>query len=255
MKKILLAGIAAAAFCGAPAIAADMPTKGPVYKAAPAPMFNWTGFYAGINGGGAFKGGDDPINYNAPVTGFAGFSPGLDPSGGFGGGQIGYNWQAVGSTLVFGVEADIQGSHLRDAFNVTTPSNGGPLGVNAQQRIDYFGTVRGRFGFALDSKGVNLIYATGGFAYGGVKDSILLTNGPATALLAKSFTGTGFVVGGGWEYHFMPAWSLKAEYQYIDLGTQKLSGVSTNGVLLNASDVENRFQTARIGLNYKFGSY
>ena len=45
MKKILLASVAAAAFCGAPAFAADMPIKAPVYKAAPAPIFNWTGFY------------------------------------------------------------------------------------------------------------------------------------------------------------------------------------------------------------------
>jgi hypothetical protein len=46
MKKILAAGIAAAAFYGAPAIASDMPVRAPIYKAAaPAPVFNWTGFY------------------------------------------------------------------------------------------------------------------------------------------------------------------------------------------------------------------
>src|SRR5712691_9682918 len=50
MRKFLIAGIAVAAFCAAPAFAADMPTKGPVYKAAPAPVFNWTGFYSGAVG-------------------------------------------------------------------------------------------------------------------------------------------------------------------------------------------------------------
>jgi outer membrane immunogenic protein len=242
MKKILVAGIAAAAFCGAPALAADVPMKGPQYA-----PFNWSGFYVGVNGGYAWD-NKSVMNYFAPVTGFAGFSPGFETHGAFGGGQIGINWQVAHS--VFGVEADIQGGNLRDAINVTTVSNGGPLGVIASQKIDYFGTVRARLGLAYDR---SMLYATAGVAYGGVKDSILLTNGGATDLLAKNFTGVGYVVGGGWEYYFAPAWSFKVEYQFIDLGHQTISGVSTNAVFITTNN-ETKFQTGRIGLNYKFGS-
>jgi outer membrane immunogenic protein len=242
MKKFLLASIAAAAISSASAFAADYPTKAQQYA-----PFNWSGFYVGVNGGYAW----DPkstMNYSAPATGFAGFSPGFETRGAFGGGQIGFNWQVAHS--VFGIEADIQGGNLRDAFNVTTTSNGGALGVIANQKIDYFGTVRARLGMAYDR---SMLYATAGVAYGGVKDSILLANNGQTDLLAKNFTGVGYVVGGGWEYYFAPAWSFKAEYQFIDLGHQTISGVSTNAVFITTNN-ETKFQTARIGLNYKFGS-
>ena len=150
---------------------------------------------------------------------------------------------------MFGVEADIQGSDIGDKFNVTVPSNGGPLGVDAKQRLDYFGTVRGRLGYAF---GGTLIYATAGFAYGGLEDRVLLANGGATALLRKDDTATGFVVGGGVEHYFAHAWSAKLEYQYIDLGSERLTGVSSNGVFLESSKIDANFHTVRIGLNYHF---
>ena len=249
MKRILLTGLGLVALAAAqPTLAADRPLP---YKAPPAyaPVFSWTGWYAGVDGGYGWGRGDD-IVFTAPVTGFTGTSQGFKSHGGFGGGQIGFNQQT--GQWVWGLEADIQGSGIRDAFNVTVPSNGGPLGVNATQRLDYFGTVRGRLGWAVDHA---LFYVTGGFAYGGVKDSILLANGGATALLMRNYTGTGFAAGGGWEYNFAPAWSVKVEYQYIDLGSKTLSGVSTNGVLLNSSNIDAKFHTVRVGLNYMFGPH
>jgi outer membrane immunogenic protein len=149
-------------------------------------------------------------------------------------------------------EADIQGSDIKDSFKVTVPGNGGPLGVNASQRVDFFGTVRGRVGIAFDR---TLIYGTGGFAYGGVRDNILilLANGGATAPLNNSTTATGFAAGGDIEHYFMPSWSVKGEYQYIDLGSQRLVGVSTNGVLLNTTNIDTKFHTVRLGINYKLG--
>ena len=249
MKRILLAGLGLFALAATQsAVAADRPLP---YKAPPAmaPIFTWTGWYAGVDGGYGWGTGDD-IVFTAPATGFTGTSQGFRSTGGFGGGQIGFNQQT--GQLVWGLEADIQGSGIRDAFNVTVASNGGPLGVNATQRLDYFGTVRGRLGLAVDHA---LFYVTGGFAYGGVKDSILLANGGATALLANTHTATGYAVGGGLEHYFAPAFSGKAEYQYLRLGSETLTGVSTNGVLLNSSDIAANFHTVRIGLNYHFGSF
>ena len=129
--------------------------------------------------------------------------------------------------------------------------NGGPLDVSASQHLDYFGTVRGRVGYAIDS---TLVYGTGGFAYGGFRERILLTNGGATDLLKNSNTETGYAIGGGIEHSFGRGWSAKIEDQYLDFGSVKLSGVSSNGVLVDANKIENNFQTVRLGLTYHFHS-
>src|SRR5262245_17026321 len=124
----LLCAAAAVAVISAPAAAADlrMPVKAPPPVA---PVFNWTGFYIGVNGGGAWGTShsvDVTETFNNAVfvsgtwLGRGGFGA-LEPTGGFGGGQIGYNWQAPGSIWVWGVEADLQGASIKhDAF-VTLP--------------------------------------------------------------------------------------------------------------------------------------
>ncbi len=143
MKKILLSGVALVAlFAAAPASAADMPVRGPVYKAAPAPVFNWTGFYFGGHVG--YGWGD------AAVIG--------DVDGFIGGLQVGYNWQ-LSPNWVFGVEADIAGTDMNSAVGPT--------------HVDYVGTLRARIGYTWDR---TMIYGTGGLAWsrasiGGVHDS------------------------------------------------------------------------------------
>ena len=98
------------AFTGFSASAADMysPASGPAYVGV-----NWSGFYAGVNGGYAFDAWDR--------------KGGMEDNGGFGGGQIGYNWQGR-SNLVLGVETDFEGSaidHSR-AGTLTWHSGAGP---------------------------------------------------------------------------------------------------------------------------------
>jgi outer membrane immunogenic protein len=135
LRKILSLCVALAAFAVAPsANAADMPVRGPMYKyaPAPAPVFNWTGFYVGAHGGygfGDFLGND--------IDGFA---------GGF---QLGYNWQ-LSPNIVFGLEGDITLS------DINTIAFGFPY------HIDYLGTVRGRLGYAWDRA---MLYGTGGVAF------------------------------------------------------------------------------------------
>jgi len=136
MKKTLLAGFVLSAFAASSAMAADLAR--PVYKAAPAPLFNWTGFYVGGHGG---YGWADDAN--------------LSPKGWFGGGQVGYNWQYA-PNWVFGVEADISGSDISE-----TNLAGAPL---VSSKINYFGTARGRLGYTVDRV---MVYGTGGLAFGG----------------------------------------------------------------------------------------
>jgi outer membrane immunogenic protein len=163
---------------------------GPVYVAN-----TWTGFYAGVNGGGAF--GEDPgrVTILRP-NGQTATIPGAKPSGGFGGGQIGYNWQGglgLGSNLVIGIEADIQGSDINDSIHFLPSPIGGTASRSSQVNVDYFGTVRGRIGYAFDR---TLVYATGGFAYGNVNYRV--RNGVNTVIYTNDNSmETGYTVGGG----------------------------------------------------------
>jgi outer membrane immunogenic protein len=182
--RLLFSGIALAALAiAAPASAADVPARGPVYKAAPGPLFNWTGFYVGGHGG---YGWGDAEN--------------LKPAGWFGGGQIGYNWQYA-PNWVFGLEADISGSDISDT-NVA----GAPL-VNS--KTNYFGTARGRLGYTVDRV---MVYGTGGLAWA--------HNRANDGAFLDDQTHVGWAAGAGVEYAFAPNWSTKLEWLYADYGNK-----------------------------------
>ncbi len=212
MKRLLIATTALTALAVTAAVAADlpaqrMPAKAPVMM----PAYNWTGFYLGVNLGGAWT--------DTAIT---------DISGVIGGAQIGYNWQALGSPFVFGIEADFQGSS--QSKTVTA----GP--VSASAKLPWFGTVRGRLGYAFDRV---MVYATGGFAYQELEVSL---TAPLIAASASQ-TGTGYTVGGGIEWAFWDRWSTKAEYLYVNT-----SGITVLGV--SSGRVDNN--VVRAGLNYRF---
>ena len=243
-----------AAFALAPfaADAADL------YRAPPAPSYvppaayvdtnSWTGFYAGINGGYGWNSGGNSIGYNDSGAGFIGGtdqSGAPQPQGGFGGGQIGYNFQT--GSFVFGVETDFQGGAISDRVNGLTV-NGNDF--SSRESIDWFGTMRGRIGYAF---GRVLVYGTAGVAYGDVRESAFVTNGINSVSFGNTSTQVGWVAGGGLEYKITPTWSLKGEYQYIDLGSQTLNGIDTTGASVTATGPENSFSTVRLGLNYRFG--
>jgi outer membrane immunogenic protein len=185
MKRLATA-IAAIALIGTPALAADMAVKAPPAAQAPIP-YTWTGFYAGIQFGGAWgneagnnNSGNDPATVDL-FSGFIGDAAPLSPprvsqSGAVGGVEAGYNWQ-VGSNWILGIEADFSGSGMSGANSATGPFRG-PFGVftqpftqtvTAHQETDWFGTVRGRVGWLATPN--LLLFGTGGFAYGRVSDS------------------------------------------------------------------------------------
>src|SRR5215218_5700342 len=262
MTKIstLLCAAAAVAALSAPAAAADMrmPMKAPPMIA---PIFSWTGFYIGVNGGGGFGAGHNAI-VNETLAGVpfvSGTWPGsgnfgkLDPAGGFGGGQIGYNYQV--QNWVFDIETDIQGASIKDTAGATLPYIGAStITANVSQKIDWFGTVRGRLGIAFDRV---LLYGTAGFAYGQTSTGLTMSDtlGFTAANSAKS-TKTGWVAGGGVEWAFAPNWSVKGEYQYIDLGRKGVTAQEFLGVVPTAFAVSTSartdFHTGRIGINYRF---
>lgn len=259
MKKLLIAGAALAALIGTPALAADMALKAP--PAPPAPVCIWCGWYVGVNIGGGW-GNNNIGNY---VTATPDFAPsaaiipgnlGLKPSGVLGGGQVGYNWQ--NGMWVFGLEADIQGSDVKDSRTINLgipPASATTIGSD---KLDWFGTVRGRLGVTPTSN--FLLYGTGGLAYGETKDTGQIFN-PAAPVTSGNFfssqsnTRAGWTAGGGAEWMFMPKWSFKVEYLYADLGNTNLTWRDTTGNFPASSltyQYKHRYNIARAGINLHF---
>jgi outer membrane immunogenic protein len=207
--------------------AADMPIKGgPYYKAPPRSVvsyYNWTGFYAGVNGGYSWG----TSNWDLPVVS-------NKPKGWMAGGTVGYNWQS--GAIVYGLEGDF------DWADVSSSSTcAGAFTCTTKER--WFATARGRIGYAFDRW---LPYLTGGAAFGNVKASI---TSPALGGLSGSDTMVGWTVGGGLEYAFLGNWTAKVEYLYADLGKFNCSGCVAGLVTDNVSFTQN---IVRAGLNYKF---
>jgi outer membrane immunogenic protein len=223
-----------------PVAAADMPVKAPITKAAAlAPVFNWTGFYAGVHAG--YGWGDTRIvdvgdNYGIGSS-CACFE--WDFDGALGGVQAGYRWQS--GSIVYGGELDFSFSGMQRRL-------ASPLLANEffETDIKWFGTGRVSVGYAVDR---GLIYITGGFAYADVEsryDDPLDSN-----FAVASKVKWGGTAGAGVEYAFAPNWSLRAEYLYVDLGTIR-------GTFFDPGpfhfDFDNRFHVARAALNYRFAT-
>jgi outer membrane immunogenic protein len=220
MKRSLAVAFGALALAAAlPAQAADlprgMPYKAPAYVA----QYNWTGFYLGINGGGAF--GDSDWN---------GFAVANSPTGGLIGLTAGYNWQGAGNPWVFGLEGDIAWTDIKDSAVCA--------GLNCQTRNNWLGTVRGRIGYAFDRF---LPYATGGIAFGDVEAN-------RTGFTGADDTNVGWTIGAGIEGVIAGNWTAKVEYLYADLGDITCSAAAC-GV---ATNVDFQANVVRAGLNYRF---
>jgi outer membrane immunogenic protein len=218
MKRLLLAGVALSVATAASA--ADLPAR--PYAKAPAavmsPAYNWSGFYIGAMGGYGWDSGNS--------------------SGGFGGGTVGYNWQLPGSQFVFGVEVDAAGASIKDSLSADF---GGGLVATEELKINSFGSVTGRAGFAMDAA---LIYAKGGYAWANRKDSVSVTG---LGSVSDSQTHAGFTIGGGLEYLFTPNWSAKGEYMYTSLGGKTYN---LGGDLFDSGTID--FHTIKVGVNYHF---
>jgi outer membrane immunogenic protein len=295
MKKIILvcAGLALAG--SSAASAADMAVKA---RPVVAPVYSWNGWYVGANAG--YSGGNE-TDREAVVSGagfpligagrplYGGFNDfRLSPQGGFGGVQAGFNWQ-TSPNFVFGIEADIQGGSIAGSIgcvqtcglpHVTTtpPAILGFFPVifstdSYSHKIDWFGTVRGRAGYA---SGPVMVYVTGGLAYGDVQRSgavvgrTAFLGGPGTTnAFAGSYSASdtkyGWTVGFGGEGKWFsnPNWSLKGEYLYVDLGSNSDvfstrytvggGGAVVGTVAATRTDTSNNRQHLfRLGVNYSF---
>jgi outer membrane immunogenic protein len=260
MKKL---AVALSALCATSVLAlAESDYSKDMKQVAPPPEcdFNWTGFYVGGHFGYGWSTGDtsfEPLPSRAlfGLLDSQSLKPGAD--GIFGGGQLGYNYQW--NKLVLGVETDFSGSDFNGTKHRSPiPANNGitfPGTLTAHEDTDWFGTFRGRFGFAPMCK--LLLYGTGGLAYGHTNyfsntdfSTNALTSYPASA----DETSLGWTVGGGLEYAIAKRWTVKAEYLYIDLGGKSYIGnpVPANPPFRVRYDSQVQEHTVNVGLNYKF---
>jgi outer membrane immunogenic protein len=271
MKKLLLTTTALVAFAaigsaGAAEIAVKAPRAAPVV----APIWNWTGFYIGANGGGGWSAN------NAILTGtdtggggimeplglpklFASASTPHRPDGALGGVQAGYNWQA--GTWLLGMEGDIDASDIGVSSNFSDSVRGFiPVFYTDSINLKWLATVRGRLGMLAVPQ--LLLYASGGFAIGQSDVSFQavcrcgppLPNATQSGQSTTSNTQTGYAVGGGVEWKFAPNGSLKAEYLFADLGSQSTTITYNYGVQFSTGTltVKDRYNIVRVGINYKF---
>jgi outer membrane immunogenic protein len=245
MKRVLFITGAFAIVGSGQALAADLPQPAPIPKA-PAPVYNWSGFYIGGNLGAAWTGG----NFSDPAGNiFTG--SGASTTQFLGGGQVGANYQFWGGAVI-GVEADFD--WLPNASNTTnaiidTFGNIDSLAPNNR----WLTTVTGRLGYAFDRV---LLYGKGGAAWVGSSNPTITINGaPFSATINGNSTWT---AGFGVEWAFAGTWSVRAEYDYIALNSQSFTvpaaaPVGLAGDVFTSNNHNIQFFTA--GLNYKFGPW
>lgn len=231
MRRLLISATGLIAAAGA-ALAADLPLREPAPPPAyTPPLFTWSGLYLGGQIGYAW--GTDSFWGAGPGYVFTGQS--YTPSGVVGGAHVGYNYQF--NQFVAGLEGDVEGLSYSKNYlfgNVTYDTN-----------IPVQGSVRGRFGFALDRA---LFYATGGAAFAGV------TTAYQTPFGYNNFNRSlaGWTVGGGLEYAVTNNWTVRAEYRYSDFGRFTDYPGSLPWSFVSHHETEN---AARVGFSYKFDSF
>ena len=233
--------------------AADLPQRLP-FKAPPMPTpYSWSGIYIGAHLGGAWTNRDFTRNSVLFPTIEAST---ITSAGIMGGGQAGYNWQFAPKWLA-GIEADVSGANLNGSVTtVSAPPS--PATVGWTDRVDAFGTLRGRLGYVADNW---LFYGTGGLAWANNNFArTQLVAGPASPpaglVASSSQTAIGWAAGGGIEWQFTRHWTARVEYLHLDVGDASYAFTSASGAPgINTFTIfENHvaIDTVRAGVNYLF---
>ena len=118
------------------------------------------------------------------------------------GGTIGYNWQALGSPWVFGLEGDIDWTNIKGTFTSVTC----PTGCQTKNTWLH---ARGRIGYAWDRV---MPYVTGGAAF----------KASQAGFAGVKSTKAGWTAGAGIEAALAGNWTAKVEYLHVDLGDIEL---------------------------------
>jgi outer membrane immunogenic protein len=269
MKKLLLGSAALVALgLGAPAaLAADRAVPAYAPPPPPAPVYTWTGCYAGANAGtssgrathstvansiltGGPLGVPAPALLPAPVG--SSIAGDLNLSGFIGGFQGGCNYQ-VGQWVI-GAEVDGMATNKEGQnFETAIAPFAGPGSATfiSQTQERWLVTARGKLGWAVWDK--SMVYVTGGAAWAKIDTSEFQVGTQTSTGHQESNTRTGWTVGGGWEYALGYGWSVKGEYLYVKFDDFRTFTTPPFGALdIAPRDVKLYDNIFRAGMNYKF---
>lgn len=223
--------------------------------------FIWTGFYAGAQLGGLANWSD----ISDPQGGSLFGNPNIG-AGSFAGGQVGYNYQS--GKIVYGLEADAAFPEIEGTSTCSSLS-GSFINSNCKAGINAFGTLTGRLGLVVGPDDRSLIYGKAGAAwYTGTLD--IATNDSTTGASGNTFTTRrddlsqwGWTLGAGAEYALTGNWSLRAEYDYANFGSQSVTllptvvmdsaGAVVESVPARSGHISSDLHSFKVGLNYRFG--
>jgi outer membrane immunogenic protein len=251
MKRLLLGVVGLMALgAAAPANAADLParpyTKAPAMIAA---IYDWSGFYIGINGGGgSARKCWDLVQGGAVALVTAAVSEGCNSAtGGTVGGQIGYRWQSA--NWVFGVEgqgnwANFKGSNLNLQSGIFVPA-----GLTDQSKVNGFGLLTGQAGYAWNNV---LWYVKGGAAVAADKYTTFVAPG-VLVVDSVSETRWGGAIGTGLEVGFAPNWSVGVEYDHLFMGTRNVNAITPAGVFSATDRIKQDVDLGTVRVNYRWG--
>lgn len=244
MKKLLLAMAGLVASGAIPALAADLPAR--IYTKAPAmvvPVYDWSGFYIGLNGGGGWSHECLTVTTVAGAAVFPSSEGCHNATGGVAGGQIGYRWQT--SNWVLGVEAQGDWAHLTGS----NPSLTAVVPYTNQTKVDAFGLFTGQVGYALNNV---LLYVKGGAAVTDNKYSSFFT---ATGVQFNQASDTrwGGAVGTGIEFGFAPNWSVAVEYDHLFMGNPSVTFPASAIAVSRADNIRQDVDIGTVRVNYRFG--
>jgi outer membrane immunogenic protein len=260
--RLISAGVFSA-FSAANAFAADLPSRRPP---PPVPVvalpFNWTGCHVGVNVGAAYDDYHFAVFANNPTLGgFSGRNK-VYTSGPIGGGQVGCDYQLPWN-IVVGAEADFDGAAVHGSKSAVAPLAGGPPGflggVSTATRVNAFGSLRVRVGYAFDRLLFTdnvLVYLTAGAAYGSIHDTATAFAGPSSATWTRNRNPFGAgkepgVVGIGIEKMITPNLSVDLQYHYHYMGAATPT-ISLFPAGRAGFGTRSMYHLARIGLNYHF---
>jgi len=215
-----------------------------------AAIYNWSGFYIGINGG--VGSGHNCWDFVDLTTGGLVNEGCHNATGGTAGGQIGYREQA--GNWVFGFEAqgnwaDFSGDNISLVF----PGSAVVTGDRNRTRIDAFGLFTGQVGYAWNNA---LFYVKGGGAVVGERYDIFAAPGTPGAGVLQAFgreTRWGGTVGAGLEFGFAPNWSVGVEYDHLFLNVSTIGFTTSAGVAFQNDSIRQDVDMALVRVNYRFG--
>ncbi|HEV7254183.1 MAG TPA: outer membrane beta-barrel protein [Mesorhizobium sp.] len=236
---------------------------------------DWTGFYAGIQLGGAFGDTDelelDPFTFPGLVTAF---TPPGEPAGSsfnaagdfdgsaVGGVHIGYDHQFANNIVLGGI-LDVSYYDISDrqkAFSRT------PAIYQIERELDYLVTARARLGYVFHPRVMG--YVTGGLAFGEVDFNYSQPGSTASFTTSgDQDSDFGYTVGAGVEGLVTERISLGVEYLYTNLGDNDFQanltggpfggpggfpGSNPDGTTLTGGDEDFDFHTVQLRLSYRF---